>query len=43
MKEIAQRKPKGSGKWLFPVTTSLQGIPESSMKNGLIGKRQKDT
>lgn len=42
-KDRAQRKLKGIGKWLVPVTTSLQGIPESSKKDGLVGKGQKDT
>lgn len=40
--ERAQRKLKGIGKWLPPVTTSLQGIPESSKKDGFVGKGQKD-
>ena len=39
----AQRKFKGIGRWLVPVTTSLQGIPESSEKDGLVGKGQKET
>lgn len=42
-KDRAQRKFKGIGRWLVPVTTSLQGIPESSEKDGLVGKGQKET
>ena len=41
--ERAQGKLKGIGKWLPPVTTSLQGIPEYSKKDGFVGKGQKDT
>lgn len=39
-KRQSTKEAKGIGKWLLPVTTSLQRIPESSKKDGSVRKGQ---